>query len=262
MSTVPSPLLAGENPANDLVSPKVKLNGFQNVIYPLDLALMQMFAAELFSGDLSFITYADNAFCFHRRTIQNKGVLKLPFLHMKSMNVTQEDPLNWYSAPAAEIGIWSDTLGTRIRMTPIMVTYESNIWCSSDIEAKTLMNRLLFSRQNHQLLEYDILAESLILSVAPETEPAVETIKNIANLNFEKIETGTEFAEKDWLEKNKLFQVNTAFTVNTFALKLGARLYPCESVLFEFCPTMPFDATLAEQYNFIVDSVFGTLTEV
>lgn len=229
-----------------------------------DLTVMKLFADYLFKGDLSRVLYAPNAYCFRLRTNKTNMVsqLNLPFMNLQCVNWSQEDTLNWYSHPALYRGELIEGLESKLFFKPIQLLYESNVWCRNQKDAEAVLRMLTPFMKNHLTVEFD-----LDLYTNPtQTEPAKKagTLRNIGMLDFDNLELGSEFAEKDWLEKNQIYQVSTAFKVATMWVSGSAPVYPTEEVLFSFTNEDSFQGgtpTIEELYSFVVDHTLDTTVD-
>lgn len=229
-------------------------SNIKKVQHAFDLTIMKMFADYLFQGDLTRVIYAPNAYCFRLRTSGSNMInqLNLPFMNLQCTNWSQDDALNWYSHGALYRGETVPGLGSDLFFKPIQFMYESNVWCRNQKDSEAVLRLLTpHSMKNHTTVEFDI--DLYDRAVKPKK---VGTLTNIGVLDFDSLEMGSDFAEKDWLEKNQITQVNTAFKVSTLWVKTNATMYPTEKILFSFSnqDTIQDDAkTIEELYTLVVD---------
>ncbi len=229
-----------------------------NVQRATDIAYINHFANTIYEGQVPRVIYAENAYCFRRRTDERTGVLDIPFMNIYCKNWEYDYTNAWYTFPADKKGLWLEDILTQLHLTPMKMTYEATLWFERDDDLKAVLNRLIRYRQNHVYL-------AVPMDIYNEDRSAKITMNNTAMLNFDTLGVATDFMEKDWLEKNQIRGITADFSVYTFAMEAthDAVCIP-DSVIFEFAShfTNTEDMTYNDVHNFVIDHVLNTVTEV
>lgn len=183
----------------------------QPCAYALDLSLEDFFSKQLIFS-LDRIIYSSNDFTFRERTKKNDGQLNLPYMNYYRIGYSEPDR-DWWNNYANAFGLmdignkgYYKELGSKIRLVPIKIEYESTVFFSQQKDCEYAYSRLLLEGSNETIL-------NPILNTSDENV----SLKNIGILNMD-LEFNPTYNESDWLVNNKIWTISIDFNVDTFLI--------------------------------------------
>lgn len=232
---------------------------FLNVYYSTIIALFNYFQENVFPSDPTRIIYSSNSFAFRRRVQLNKKEsvsgfqiqsLNLPFMNFSidSGGLDQRVDRDWKSFPLELHGVMDWTIGKKIRMSPLKISFESTFYSDKEIDIQYLISEIF----------WDNALETII---SPEIEIDGQNFKNIGILSYEP-QYRPQYNEEDWLERNKIRTVPLNFSVDTFLLKTESEhFWIPKEVLFSFATTHDLEIHDWENYDLLLEGVIDYIEE-
>lgn len=187
----------GEHWTNDQIS-----------AYALDIEI-----EKWLSGTLKFpmdrIIYASNDYTFRERTKKNNGQLNLPYVSYYKTDY-EETSRPWWNNYANTIGImdignegYESQLGTKLKITPIRVSYECTIFFSQHKDCEYAYKEVLREESNETILYPKLQTTN------------GDIIKSIGIQDLD-LTWNPLYDESDWLEANKIFTIGLDMSYDTF----------------------------------------------
>ena len=214
---------------------------FFNNVLSTNISLYKYLSKIFFDGDLTRIVWASTDLMFRKRQEQlslrkldnlpkdDLGILDMPFC---SFRITQDgiqpgSQRVWWNPALNVEGIWFEELGRRLKITPVSINYEACFVCNHDTD--------LYWAQQNQIRDKsgETILESFVDAIAPDE--SVHTLKNIIIYNVEP-HINTQFAERDWLEKNKIQTITFDISCLTWLIAEDDHHRYCitKKVIFDF----------------------------
>lgn len=196
---------------------------FFNIILATNISMYKYLADLFFDGDMSRIVWSSNELMFRKRQEQlaarkldnspkdTLGILDIPFCSFRIIQdgINPGTERNWWNPGLHVEGIWFEELGRRLRLTPATIDYEACFCCSHDTDLFMLQQDMIWDRNKETILE------SFIDATAPDG--TVHTLKNIIIYDADP-QINPQFAEKDWLEKNKIQTITLTASCQTWLI--------------------------------------------
>ena len=221
---------------------------FINVVYAVDLTLMEHFSDLLLKGDKSRTIYASNAYALRRRSDMNDGNLDFPFINFRLRGYTAGEILRW-NARAKMGGVYIPELGGKVIYSPIGLQYEATMWLQRTDDTMLAIDEAFYDADNKTLLKVPVSVAGQELDLA-------------AWLAHEGPNLTTDYQEEDWLERNHVQTIELDIEVQTFALRGNFDVAITEEVLFNFVAHHSDieNPSYEEAYKFFVDHVNETVS--
>lgn len=215
-------------------------SNYINVIYIIDLTLIDHFKNMLFLGDQSRIIYASNDYAFRKRSNNNISNLNLPFMNFRIKSHEPGKRMRW-NLPSNSQGVFIDELNTKVRFSPILLGYEASLWFHRDFDIKYAFNEVVWDSDNKTILNPHATINSIDLTFA-------------AHLGYTNPSLDPQYNEKDWLDKNNIHSATVDFEIETFALKTNADVTIPTDLLFNFASHVdPIDDNYQEALQFTIN---------
>lgn len=196
---------------------------YRNCIHASTIAIHNHFASLLFNGELDRIVYASTEFAFRERTKRIKSQnLDLPFMniHIEQGGILNEVKRTWWNHIANIRGVWIDTLGRNLRFTPITINYDSTLFVHKDIDAMFAVSELFWDESNETQIRPKVIIDDTEIEIP-------------GNLGY-RLNPYAQYAEKDWLESNKMIAIQVNMTLETMMLKDNSNITIPQTVILEF----------------------------
>lgn len=193
---------------------------FVDIHQSIKIAIESFLVSTLFKGDLKRVVYCKKDIAFRRRvelvdsdrkdfTSISPISLQLPFACFSKETEFENDETKGLIAPAALIGQESYESGWIIRNLPVKATYKVTAF---------------FSRQDdlrlaHQVMYWEATPEAPIW-IQVETLYKDGTIAIPCFMKITDINSSPDYAEKDWLEKSRIFPLEISIDVYSYQLAI------------------------------------------
>lgn len=210
-------------------------SNFRNSIHASNIAVHNHFANMIFKGESDRLVYASSDFAFRARTRQTKSQdLNLPFMNYRIASGGLKNTVDrkWFNHIANIRGVYIEALNRNIRFTPITLEYDATIFVRKDIDAMAVTSELFWDDSNETQLEPIILIDD-------------EEVGLPGNLGY-SLNPYSEYAEADWLKKNKIIALQVNMTLETFLIKDNSNICIPTKVLFGFAENMNIGETTYE----------------
>lgn len=191
---------------------------FVDVHQSVKIAIESFLASVVFNGDFKRVIYCKKDIAFRRRvelvesdkkdTLNIRPIsLQLPFACFSKESEFENDDSKGLIAPASIVGQYSLESGWTIRNLPVKSTYTAT---------------LFFGRQDELRFAHDLLYWEMV----PETPHWIVhevlykngSILIPCYMKITDINTSPDYAEKDWLEKSRIFPVEVKMDVYTYQI--------------------------------------------
>jgi len=176
-------------------------------------------------GNNNRIVYSNNSYAFRKRAKQiaqlkeqeeNYNNFDLPFLNYKIIEVSNDaSGRDWFNHVANIRGVYIEELGKNIRLAPITIAFESTLWLhtNDDLFYANLVS--IFDNSNETILRpiYTIDGYDIPFYV---------------NFSY-SLSMDTEYQQQDWLEKNKIHNIEMNWELLTYMPFLNDGQYEDDS---------------------------------
>lgn len=198
-----------------------KIDDFQNVIYALDLKIIEHYASLVLEDDTSRIIIASNQYAFKERARLNNSNLNLPFMNFWLTDVSPSTDRTLWNNIANIEGLFSNELGTKLRIIPAKLSYEASLWMNRFEDLVYAQTRIMDDDSNETILY-------------PALEISGYNVPNPAflgyNLNFRP-----NYNEQDWLEQNKIQSLGLDFEFDIVLIVSDSEsVYVTREIIFNF----------------------------
>lgn len=231
-------------------------SNFLNVYFSTIIALFNYFTENIFPNDPSRIIYASNDYAFRRRlelnSRDNVSEFQIQSLNMPFMNfaidasgIDQNTDRTWKSFPLELHGVMDWTIGKKIRMSPVRISFESTFFSDKDVDIQYIISKLF----------WDNALETII---KPEIEIDGQSFYNMGLLSAYEAQYRPQYNENDWLERNKIRTIPMNFAVDTFLLQTDTEhFWIPKEVLFSFASTQNLDTHEWTDYDLLLKGVIN-----
>lgn len=203
-------------------------NSFVNVYYYVYKFLEKWIANNVFRGDMSRVFMASDGYAFRRRfelTDMSTSYedlefssLRFPFANYFAQNngwVT-DDRIAAKNAALTYLGIYEGN--TKIKASASVISVPVTFWFDREDDARLAYEILYFKSYNEQYNSTKVpygrnntLGDSNISQSSSILDLPI-------NFNIKSLQFNPQFAETDWLKKQRVFPIKVTFDVRTFAL--------------------------------------------
>lgn len=237
------------------------VSNFRNVIFSSILALFEYYENFFFPGEPDRIVYSTTDFAFRRRLQTQKlkstendlsiNSLNFPFMSFSiqpgGINQAVERS-SWKNFPLEREGIMDWTIGKKLRLSPLNIDFEATYFTNKTTDMHWAMSEVLWDNTLETIIKPKILIDDV-------------EFENIGNLSLNS-SYNSNYAEKDWLEKNKIQAITLDFSCDTFLIKDQNSSFGIpQTVLFDFIhkqniENVDFDNP-DEVYSAVIDHIHG-----
>jgi hypothetical protein len=202
------------------------------------------------------VQYSSNAYAFRKRSSNNSGLLKLPFLNFRQVGYEAGDR-TWWNADLYTKGIFIEEIEQKVIAAPITIQYEASFWAHIQTDLQYAFSEIMFDADNKTILNLGSEQVS-----KPYVEIDGETVYLPAVLSYTGLDYEPEYNEQDWLEQNNIHSASLNFEVNTFALKTNANITIPTTLVFEFAHKFATaDDVNTDDYDVAYEYVINQLTD-
>lgn len=231
-----------------------KNTNFINVFYSTVLCVYEYFKTNIFPDDPSRIIYSTNDFAFRKRIQLNSSDkvealniqgLNLPFMNfsISSGGISERTDRTWKSTPLEFFGAMDWTIGKKIKMTPVKISFESTFFSDKEIDIQYVMN----------LLSWDNALETVI---KPKLTIDNQEFSNIGIMSGYSLQYRSRYNESDWLERNNIRVIGMDFEVDTFLLETDtSQFWIPKEVLLSFATDQNLDTHEWDNYDLLLTGV-------
>lgn len=195
-------------------------NSNLTVEYAVDIELEKKFANLWFYDDLSRVVYSSSVYALRKRSRINDGPINFPFCNYRIEESTEGDR-TWWNAKLYHSGYFVKELGMKLRLRPIILTYEGTFWCQRDDELRFAFNKMMWDSDSVVMLEPKINLNAQELSLP-------------ARLDYPSHQYDPEYKENDWIEKNVLHTFTFNLEIKTYAIENVGGICIPDEVIFDF----------------------------
>ena len=186
---------------------------FINIPYIVDIVMENHFKGVLFpdEADLSRIIYSSNEFAFRKRAkYQVNNNFNLPFLNYRLSGYDDNIGARptWWNNTANAIGVYVKEIEEKLHCSPLKLDYECTFWCNRDEEMRYAFNELRWDCDNQTLLK------GLV-------QIGGEDIGFPVHLGYNGVKIEPTYAEREWLEYNKIHSIALDFEIVTWNIKVN-----------------------------------------
>jgi len=188
------------------------------------IALDNHLANTFFNGDLTRIVTASNNYALRKRSDQDKDTsnLNLPFMNYKRTEWGFDDRIGKWSNPAFSEGVYLAEIGKKVRILPIVVSFESILWFATESDIAKAYHLLRFDSDGLTELEYELVIDGT-------------TYPMWLWFTYDDAKFDPDYNESDWLEQNKIRTVSLNFTAHFFDIESGSTDFAItEKVIHDF----------------------------
>lgn len=194
---------------------------FIDIHQSVKICLNAFLANLLFKGDLKRVIYSKTDIAFRRRIeLEDKGKvenqeynpvsLNLPFANFFQSSDWETDDRQFVkNASQAIFGLYDLNTYRRIRSIPVMCKYNATVYLNRHDDVR-LVQQLFFQEKSpgtdiRLYAKYGWKGQTLLIPV----------FTRITAIN-----TKPDYAQKDWLEKQRIFPVEIEFTIRSYQIRL------------------------------------------
>jgi len=226
------------------------LSSFQNTIFSTILCMQQYWADFLFDGTLDRVVYAKNDFAFRRRietqkldpdTVLQATNLNFPFMNFSITGIQPDTDRRWKNFGLELDGIFNETIGKKIRMSPVKIQFEASYFTNKTNDLHYIMSELMWD-------------DALETIVRPQLEIDGELFDNHGQLLYNGMDFDSQYNENDWLEKNKINVIGMDFEIDTFLVKANTERFGIpKEVIFSFGHSQGLEGTPDQVIQGVID---------
>lgn len=192
---------------------------FKNTIDATVTALLDFIVDRYFMGDSSRAIISSTEMALRNRAKGNAwSNANLPFFNLGVPSVNKDVARPWYVHRLAVEGVWVPELQRKVKMLPIKISFECNLFYHNMYDVQFAMFRAIQEEHFEDRL-----------SIPMKFENGQEL--NLIGILEYNLDTNPQYTEKDFLERNKIRTITLDPTVDTYVI-WDVPVFPAKKILF------------------------------
>lgn len=213
------------------------------ILIATKIGIESFFYDTFFKTDTNRIVYSTTDFALQKRSsnsVWNNSLL--PFMNYRETSLEPENDRSWESFRNLKHGVYIDSLGMKVRFTPVTLNFDSTMWFSSERDLNIAFQKLIDVSSAETNINFDININGIPIQ-----------LNGLFDLTGLEYKPG--FEENDWLLSNKVSTIKTDFKIQTLLPMIDKqpKYSLTEKVILKFGTLIDAEGNLEEQYEAILN---------